>query len=65
MVQSLVFLIVADSYVVIIRGAISLHIIAGVYILESLLIFFPPPDFDFLPRDASRRIFISMIFFPI
>ena len=39
-------------------------IIAGVYIIESLLIS-PPPAFDFLPRDASRCVFISMIFSPI
>ena len=39
-------------------------LISGVYILESLLIS-PPPAFDFLPRDASRRVFISMVFFPI
>ena len=24
-----------------------------------------PPAFDFLPRNASRRVFISVIFFPI
>ena len=39
-------------------------IIAGVYIIESFLIS-PPPAFDFLSRDASRRISMSMIFIPI
>ena len=38
-------------------------VIPGVYIIESLLI--SPPAFDFLPRDATRGVVLSMIFFPI
>ena len=38
-------------------------IIAGLYIIESFLIFPTPPAFDFLSCDASRRVFVSMIFF--
>ena len=44
-------------------GVCLLALFPGVYIIESLLI--PPPAFDFLPRDASRHVFISMIFLPI
>ena len=36
----------------------------GVYIVERLLILFPPPAFDFLPRDASRCVTKSLIFLP-
>ena len=38
--------------------------LSGVYIVERLLILFPPPAFNFLPYDASRRITKSLIFFP-